>query len=881
MDWLRRGLRRLRILFRKEEVDAELDAELRHHIELEARELERQGMDPEEARREAHRRFGGVERTKERVRDERGGRLLDDLIQDLGYGIRTLRKSPGFTASALLILALGIGASTALFGVVEGVLLEPLPFPQSDRLVRVWPASPSRGIERAAFSYPDFRDWRARSDATVGMGLYTELPADYPILGDAGPEEVETVWVGGDFFGTLGVDAAVGRTIRPREVADGLAVVVLSHGFWQRRYGGDPSIVGTSITLDHRPFEVVGVMPPDFGFPNPDAEVWTPVTVIPEDDIPIQLRQVRFPQAVARLAPGTSLEAAREELSTIAGRLEEEYPDSNAGVDAATVVPLHDSMVGDVETALWMLLGAVGLVLLLACANVANLLLARGTSRSREVAIRVSMGASTGRITRQLLTESLLLGLSGGALGVGLAWLGTDALLARSAGILPRAGAVELDAPVLAVALLVTLAATVAAGMVPAIRGSKVEPGDELREGTRGGGAGVQGLRLRRTLVASEVALAVVLLVGAGLMIRSVRAMNRVDPGFETEGRLAATITISDQKHPDRAEWMAMYRQILDRMERLPAVEEAGAIRYLPFRGEGEAAAIRVRGLYEPTPEEQRYARTYQVSEDLFRALGVPVLQGRGFRPGAGPDDPVTGVVNRAFVREFLQGEDALGRRVQVGGSELEIVGVVGDVRHAGLGEEAPPVLYVNQEQIPRIQMSYVFETDGDPLALVDDLRRVVRELDPDQAISEITPLSRLLGEQTARPRFYSVLLGAFAALALVLAALGVYGVLAYAVRERAREMGLRMALGATAGRVMRGVVRQGLAPVAVGLALGLAGAAGLSRLVETVFFGVQPGDPLTYLAVAALLALIATAACLVPAWWATRVDPMRTLRAE
>jgi len=882
VNGLRRLKRRVRFLARKRATESELDEELRHHIELEAEELVRGGMDPERARREARLRFGGLERTKERVRDERGGRLLEDLVQDVRYALRTLGRSPGFTVSALLILALGIGASTALFGVVRGVVLRPLPYPEPERLVRIWPSAPSRGVERGAFSYPDFRDWRTEATTLASAGLWTTLPGDYPILGDAGPEELETAWVGGDFFGVLGVEAAVGRTLRPDDVEEARPAVVLSYGVWQRRFGGDPAVVGRSITLDHRPFEAVGVMPEGFGFPDSNVEIWTPITVIPEDDIPIELRAVRFPQAMARLEPGVTVETARQELSAVAASLERRYPDSNAGVSSARVESLREVIVGDVDRALWTLLGAVAFVLLLACANVANLLLARGSARSGEMAIRLSMGASSGRVTRQLLTESLVLGAAGGALGLVVAWIGTNVLIARSAGLLPRTGEVRMDASVLVASVVLTLGATALAGVVPALRTARVSPGGGLKEGRGGVGTSRDRLRLRRGLVAAEVALAAVLLIGAGLMLRSVDAIGEVDPGFEGEGRLAMTLTISDQKHTERSEWMAMYREILAGMRRLPGVTSAGAIRYLPFRGEGEAWPVQVPGLYEPAPDEQRMVRSYQVSADLFRTLGIRLLRGRTFGSTDGPDDPLVAVVNERFIDDFFGGRDPVGRRFRVGEGEVEVVGVVEDVRHAGLSEEGPPVVYVHEEQIPRIQMTYVLATgSGSPLALVDDVRRVVGALDPDQAITEILPLEELLDEQMARPRFFTVLLGAFAVLAVTLAALGVYGVLSYFVRERAREMGLRMALGASAARVVRMVIGGGLRPVAVGLLVGLVVAAGLSRFIEGLLFGVSAADPITYLAVAGLLAAVGAAASLLPAWAATRVDPMESLRAE
>jgi predicted permease len=495
----------------------------------------------------------------------------------------------------------------------------------------------------------------------------------------------------------------------------------------------------------------------------------------------------------------------------------------------------------------------------------------------------MSLGASSGRVTRQLLTESLVLGLGGGALGVALAWGASRLLVTGSAGLLPRATNIGLDGTVLGVSLLVTLAATALASILPALRVTDVSPAGELREGGRGVGGSAGGVRLRRGLVAAEVALAVVLLIGAGLLIRSLGALGRVDAGFRTENRVAMTLTISDQKHPERGDWLAMYHQILERLQALPGVEDAGAIRYLPFRGTGEAWPVQVPGLYEPAPEDQLYSQMFQVSPRLFDALGVRLLRGRTVLPTDGSDDPKVAVVNEAFQKDYFQGQDPVGRRFKLRGYdvEVEVVGVVANVHHRGLDEPAHPSIYMNNDQVPRIQMSYVVHTAGNGLALAGEMRRVVREVDPEQTISEILPLGDLTSQALARPRFFTFILVGFAALALVLAALGVYGVLAYVVRSRAREMGLRLALGASAGRVVRQVLAQGMVPVAAGLIVGIFGAAGLSRFLASLLFGVEPLDGVTYVGVALTLGAVALAACLVPALSATRVDPMESLRAE
>ena len=875
----KRLMRRMRVLTRKGAVEHELDEELRVHVEMEAEDLVRGGMSREQARREALRRFGGVERTKERVRDERGGRLAEDVLIDLRYGVRSLRRSPGFTLSALFVLALGIGSTVALYAAVDAVLLEPLPYPGSDRLVRMWPAAPSRGVARGSISYPDFLDYRERAGSMEHLATYSSLPGDYVFLSPEGPIELSTTWVAGDFFEALAVPTFLGRALTQSDADEARHAAVLSHGLWMRLFGGDPAAVGSTFTLDYRSFEIVGVMPEGFAFPVGEAtELWIPLTVIPEDDIPISLRPVRFLQSFGRLAPGTTVETAQQELSLVAASLEETYSDDNAGVSAATVEPLQQWLVGDVSRSLWVALGSVGLILLLACSNVANLLLARGTARMREVAVRMSLGAPAERIARQLLTESVLLGAVGGVLGVALAWLATRSLAGRAGALLPRGSEIGLDASVLGAALLVTVVVSALAGVLPALRGAKVAPAGQLRGGH---GGGRQGIRLRRALVGAEVTLAVLILTGAGLLGRSLLELSRVDPGFESEGRIAMTLTIADQKYPERSAWMGIYHEVLDRLEARPEVISAGAIRYLPYRGEGESLPVRVEGLYEPSREEQRYARMLQVSEGLFDALGVELLRGRNVGRADGPQDPFVAVVNEAFQRDFFAGEDPLGRRFMAGSSEVEVVGVVADVRHSGLAEDAPPVVYVRNDQVPRIQMSYVVRAGSDPLGLVGVMRQIVRDVDPDQAITEVVPIGDLAGEELARPRFFTGLLGVFALLALTLAAVGVYGVLAYLVRSSTRETGLRLALGASAGRVAAGVVGQGMRPVAAGLLVGLATATALSGFVGSLLYEVEPLDLATFGAVTALLAVVAIVACLVPAWFATRVDPMVSMRGE
>ena len=624
-------------------------------------------------------------------------------------------------------------------------------------------------------------------------------------------------------------------------------------------------------------------MPPGFAFPRSGIEAWVPLTVIPASSIPLELRFVRFLHGVGRLEEGVTLEAARDELSGVAAGLEREYPDANAGLGAATLVPLRDVVVGrDVERALLVVMGAVAMILLLACTNVANLLLARGARRRRELAVHMSLGASSGRLVRRLLVESCVLAMAGGALGSALSWWGGNWLLSRSADVLPRTGEVRMDGAVLGFAVLLTLATVALFGVVPALRSTDLAVADELKEGAPGSGTGVRGARLRRGLVAGQVAVAVVLLVGAGLLVRSLGELGRVDPGFRSRGVVAMNLTISDAKYPERADYMSFYHRLLEEAGRLPGVETVASIRQTPLRGGVEQIPFSIPGIHEPTDEERSAVDLVQVSRDLFRTLGIRLLAGRSFTGSDGADDFPAAVVNQALVDRYFGGVEPVGRTVLVGGDyEAEGVGVVEDVRHHDVAEPPAPTLYLHQEQSPRRGVTVVVRTDGQDGPVMAGLRTIVSELDPDQPITELTTLSRVMSDSLARPRFFTLLLGAFGALAMVLSALGIYGVVAYLTRGRTREVGLRIALGATGREVVGLVMRQGMLPALAGLGVGLAAALGLSRLMESLLYGVTAADPVTYLSVAVGLFAVAALACLVPARRASRVDPVAALRSE
>ncbi len=882
MRWIERWARRIRYWLRRDDEERGLDEEMRFHVDMEARTLVESGMDPDEARREARLRFGGVDRYREQVRDARGTGWLEDLVSDARFAVRSFRRAPVFTVFALLVLALGIGAATAVVSVAYGVLVRPLPYPESDRLVRVWAAIPTRGVENASLSVPDIRDWQSRATSFSHLAGYTTLPGALTLIGEGGVEEVSTAWVVGDYFGVMGTPALLGRTLRPDEYGGADRVVVFSHGYWLRRFGGDPTVVGRTLTIDHQPYEVVGVMPPEFRAPDPEVDAWVHLSVVPQNAIPHELRFVRFLSGVGRLAPGVDLERARQDLTSVSAALAESYPDENADRTAATVRPLHDVMVGDARPALVVMAGAVGLLLLMACATVAGLLLARAADRRSELAVRMSLGAGRGRIVRQLLAEGVVLGGVGGAVGVTLAWLGVGALARSGTDLLPRSAEVSVDPWMLLFALGATALTVVLSALAPARQLGRRDLESALRSGDRAGRSG-SGVRLRRLLVAGEVAVAVLLSVGAALLVRTLAQLERVDLGFEPDDAAAMVMTISQEKYPTRADYLAFYRTLTERMNSIPGVTSVGSVRRLPTRGGGETQPFVVPGVYEPGPGDDPNLEIIHVGGDAFEALGTPVLAGRAFDARDHAEAPFRVVVNRAFTTRYLGDAEAVGRIMRFGELEVEIIGVVADVRHGDPAEAAEPVAYVHQEQNPRIAMAFVVRVrPGTPLApVLAAMRARVAELDGEQPVSDLLPLQAAVGDALARPRALTALLGGFALVAAVLAVLGVYGVIATLVRARTRELGLRMALGAGEGDVMGMVVRQGMLPAAGGVAVGLAGALALARMLEGLLYGVAPLDPLAFVVGGGALFALALVACLAPARRAGRLQPAVVLRGE
>jgi predicted permease len=878
-----RILRRLRILSQKERIEEEMSEEMQFHLDMEIEGNLAKGMTPEAARRTALMAFGGVERFKEKGRDQRGGRLPDDLIQDTKLAFRKLLRAPGFAAVILLTLGLGIGANTAIFSVVNGILLRPLPYPSPDRLVRVFQVAPERGVNRGSFSLLDGQDWIQRSTNLTSLGLYSTLPGGLVYTGSNEARLVETAYVTAGFFETLGMAPLHGQILPPEEEYGDNRLLVFSHDYWQREHGGDQGVVGSSMDMEGQVYRVVGVMPPAFAFPSPGVDVWTFLTVIDEESIPIQNRGVRFLNAIGRMRPEVSREETVAELTSVARGLEEELPESNAGLSQADIVPLQDFMVGDVKLALLVLLGAVGFILIIACANVANLLMARGVGRSQEMALRSALGAARPRLVRQLLTESLVLGLVGGAVGILLSLWGVDLLVGGNAGLLPRAWEVEVQGEVLFFGLGISVLTGLIFGILPALTGSRVGLGQDLKEGQDRGTTTFGQNPLSQGLVVAQVSVAVVLLVGAGLMIRSLHRLQDVDAGFQPDGLLAASLIISDIRFTERDEYMDVYHQLLEGYRNIPEVEGVGVIRHLPFQGSGETLGYSVPGEAPPPAGQERRAWMLQVNEDLFQVMGIPLLAGRSFSPDDPPAGPMVVVINNTLAETVFPGGEAVGRvlRLAAGDLEAEVIGVVGDVHQESLRDPPRPTVYVYQEQLPRIGMTFVLRTAGDPMSFAAEARRVVREVDPSLPLTSVNSVEEVVAGSTAREGFFAFLLGAFALLAFLLAAVGIYGVVAHRVAKQLNEVGIRMALGAGPLDASRLILWRGLAPVVPGLFLGIVLAFGLTRFMRGMLFDVAPGDPLSYLAGLVLLAGAAIAATLIPATRAMRVDPARLLRHE
>ena len=804
---------------------------------------------------------------------------MASLLHDVRVAARSLGKTPGFTAVVILTLALGIGANAAIFSVLNAVILRPLPYPSSDRIMTLWTNNDVQGWPEDVSGFPNFSDWRAQNTTFVEMAAFTG--ATRAITGSGEPEQLRGAVVFPTFFTVRGVSPARGRALTMEDFDADRRVVVLSDDLWRRRFGADPRILGTTIQLGGVPHEVVGVMPDRFSFPSRGTEFWIPFAKAVTNDP----RGNFWLQVIGRLEPGVTVERASAELSTIAARLEKEYPATNEKL-GVTIIPLHENTVGDVRPALLLLMGAVGFVLLIACANVANLLLARGATRAREIAVRAALGAGRGRIVRELLTESITLAIAGGALGLLLAKWGVDLLVALGPDALPRMHEVTVDGTMMVFTLLASLVTALLFGLPPALRASSVDLSETMKQGTRSMSAARGGARVRRALVVSEIALALMLLIGAGLLVASFRRLSSVDAGFSGDGLLTARINLPQGKFPQPALARAFYADLLERARALPGVQSAAYTTSLPLSSLVNGSLIQIDGR-PPMPDlDQKEVRRSIISPEYFSTLGIRLLAGRAFTAQDRGDTTNVVIVNETMKTLHFLGEDPVGRRMRWGCVSdgcpwMTVVGVVNDTKQDGLDEFVRPEVYTSYLQQPRLAFSIALRTGGDPAALAPLLRTTLRALDPDVPLSGVATMEQLTAESVATRRFNTLLLAIFSSLALVLAIVGIYGVMSYSVSQRRQEVGIRMALGAHASQVVRLVLREAMTLAGIGIAIGVAISIAVTRLLGTLLFEVSATDVTTFTVTAAILASVALAASYIPARRAAGVDPLVALRSE
>jgi putative ABC transport system permease protein len=805
---------------------------------------------------------------------------------DIRYALRNLTHNPGFTIVAVLTLAIGIGANTAIFSVVNGVLLRPLPYPDPSRLIRLWSSSASES--KGAFAPADFLDLERETHTFTALGAFRDdaltmtTPAGEPV-------RVQGARVNADYFDVFAMPAAIGRTFnRAIDARNSEPLVVLSHTLWREQFASDPQIAGRRVRVDGVPHTVAGVMPPSFDFPE-GAKAWIlsakPVP-LPPIDVPGDLlssRDVHYFQVIGRLKPDATAEAAQADLQTIANDLARRFPESDGG-RAVSIQPLRETIVEDVRFALLLLLGAVAVVLLIACANIASLLLARASGRQRELAIRAALGAARSRIVRQLITESLILGGGGGVAGLLLGYWAIALLLAIIPEGIPRAGQIELDARVAAVTIAAAFVSALLFGAIPALQASRADASLALREADRGTAGGRRRAKTRAILVLGEIALTSILLVSSGLLLNSLIRLQHVDPGFRTDQVTLVSLPLPLSRYPDGKRQAAFYRQMRDALERRPEVQSAAILFPNPLQGRNASGTFTIEGQPAMPRADRPFTALASVSREYFSTLGIPLIKGRAFTDQDRDPAPAVAIVNTTFVRKYFTSQDPIGRRVRFGESEkdwITIVGVAGDSRNVGLNEQPTPVLYLPYDTFPLAFMSIAVRSTAGAGVIASTARREAKNIDPDIGIDRIVPLSEVVHESVAEPRFRTLLLAAFAVIALVLAAVGIFGLISFTVAQRTREIGIRIALGARPDQVVGSVVREGLMLAAGGLALGIAGSFVTTRLLETLLYDVHGTDPLTYTAVAALLIGVALVATYIPSRRAAHVDPVTALRAE
>jgi putative ABC transport system permease protein len=879
-------------MLRRESLDHDLDEELRAHLEMRAADNRAAGMSAEEARYEAQKRFGNTTLLKEDARNADIITWLDEAARDFRHALRMLQRSPGFTAVAVLTLALGIGANTAIFSVVNSVLIRPLPYHDPASLVMVWESSSQHPNPHNTVSPPNFLDWQSRNTVFSRMAYIFDERDN--LTGNGDPQEVVVQDVSTNFFPLLGVNLLLGPGFTPENGQSGHDnVVILSYGLWKERFAGDPAIVGKSILLNGHPQTVVGVAPQNFQWFIKDGsltgakpQMWSPF-VFPQS-FHSHKDVGRFITTLARLKPGATYSQAQTQMNAIASQLEHEYPDSN-GHWGVNVVPLRDQVSGELRPALLVLFGAIAFVLLIACANVSSLLLARAASREREMAIRTAIGASRWRLARQLLMESLLLALIGGGIGVALAVWGTNALLAASPRNLLDLTAISLDLRVLTFAVASTLLAGFLFGFLPSYISAHSRISETLKEGGRGSSSANRRAFARNAFVVAQLGLALVLLTGSGLLIRSFVRLVGVDPGFDTGHLLTFKVSLPRSKYGTDPLRVAFFQQLLAKISAAPGVRSATMESFPPLTGLGAATGVRLLSQPSLALSDLPVANVRVVGPSYFSTMNIPLRVGRLFNAQELAEEKHVTIINQAFADKYLHGVNPLGQKAAIymkslSESELqpsEIIGVVGDVHQIGLDTAPEPTVYWPHPELVMSGMTILVRTANDPLAMVSAARAELQQLDPELPMAAVATMDQLLADSLSRSRFTMLLLGIFSAVALVLASVGIYGLIAYSVTQRTQELGIRIALGAQHRDVLRLVFAQGTRLTLLGVAIGLLAALALSRLLSTLLFGVSATDPLTFVGVATLLAGVALLACFIPARRATRVDPIVALRYE
>jgi predicted permease len=887
--------RLLRTLFWRIPVEQEVDEEIAFHLEMQTSRYIAEGMTPAEAREAALRRFGDPRNVCQECRaigkrmegEMRRAEMRHELRQDIGFALRLLRNSPLFTVIALFTLAVGIGANAAIFSVVKAVLLQALPYRHAERAVVIWNSYQQAELEHTALAAAEFADIQEQQRAFDGVAAINRQRMN--LIGEGEPEQLMGYAVSPNLFNLLGATPLVGRGFSVEDGKEGSEkVVLLSHSLWLRRFGGDRSVVGRAINVGNRLRTVIGVMPagvrfPDapMGFLRERGDLWVPYGW---EQAREESRGDQYLGVVGRLRSGNGMDQAQADLDTIAARFRSQYSDRYMGSMKWSIaaVPLRDEMVGNVRSALLLLLGAVALVLLIACVNVANLLLTRGAVRERELAMRGALGAGRGRLVRQLLTESTLLSLAGGVLGVLLAWWGVRLLVQLDPGNIPRLDGVRIDGGVLAFSFGVSALTGLVFGLAPALQQSRLD----LRTALQSGGHASTGLghrRFRNALVAAEVAMAFIILVQAGLLVRSFAALQRVDPGFRAEGIVALQLSIPRGKYDSPEKIAGFYRELQSRVAEIPGVRQAGAVDPLPMSGDGWSGSFIVEEQPIAPGEPEPHAEYAVAMPGYFRTMGIPLREGRELTAQDAAEAPEVVVVDELLARRHWPGKSAVGKRINLIGREVgewaTVVGVVAHVRNAGPQEEGEPQIYLPFLQRTQTPLTIVVRSEAEPAAIMPELRRAVRAVDPDQPIRSLRPMEKIVHGAVARQRFNMLLLSIFAAVALVLAIVGLYGMMAGLVSQRVHEIGIRLALGGKPGDALRLILREGMRIVLAGLLIGLAASAALSRAVTGLLFSTGSTDPLTYGTIAALVLLISLAATWVPARRATRVDPLAALR--